>query len=71
MGPIVAQLALNRKLWGLHPIFPLSLLYRYLAEDNRVEAQPPIIMGNEAKYRVMALVSYCIHMGVREFLVRW
>ena len=55
VGPVAVCLALTGKLWGLHPVFYISLLCRYEPGGDRVEPLPPIVIDEEEEYKVEAL----------------
>ena len=58
VGPVAVHLALTRKLWGLHPVFHVSLLRRYKPGGDGVEPPPPIAVDEEEEYEVKALFAH-------------
>ena len=55
---MAVHLALTRKLWGLHPVFHVSLLHRYKPGGDGVKPPPPIVVDEEEEYEVKALLSH-------------
>ena len=58
VGPVAVLLVLTRKLWGLHPVFYISLLCRYKPGGDGFEPPPPILVDEEEEYEAKALFSY-------------
>ena len=58
VGPMAMHLAFTGKLWGLHPVFHVSLLGRYKPSGDGVEPPPPIVVDEEEEYEVEALLSH-------------
>ena len=58
VGPVAVCLALTGKLQGLHPLFHVSLLYRYKPAGDRVAPPPPFVVDKEEEYEVEPLISH-------------
>ena len=58
VGPVAVCLALTRKLRGLHPVFHVSLVFRYKPGGDGVKPQPPIVVDKEEEYKVKALLAH-------------
>ena len=58
VDPVAVQLPLTGKLQGLHQIFHVSLLRRYKPSGDGVEPLPPIVVDQEEKYEVKALLAH-------------
>ena len=71
VGPVAVRLELTGKLQGLHPVFYVSLLWRYKPGGDRVKPPPPIVVDGEEEYEVEALFSHQLQWGIREYLVCW
>ena len=71
MGPGAVHLALTRKLWGLHPVFHISLLRRNKPSGDGVEPPPPIIVDDKEEYKVEAQLAHRLQRGARQYLVCW
>ena len=71
VGLVAVHLALTRKLWGLHPVFHVSLLCRYEPSGDGVEPPPPSVVDEEEEYEVKALLAHRLCQGARLYLVCW
>ena len=69
MGPVAVCLALTGKLRGLHPVFHISLLCRHKPGGDGIEPPPTIVVDEEEKYEVEALIAHRLHRGARQYLV--
>ena len=49
VGSAAVCLVLTRKLWGLHPVFHVSLLHWYEPGGDGVGPSPPIVVDKEEK----------------------
>ena len=58
VGLVAVHLALTGKLWGLHPVFHVSLLHRYEPSGVGLKPPPPIVVNKEEEYKVEALISH-------------
>ena len=58
VAPMAVHLALTGKLWGLYPVFHISLLHRYKPSGDGLEPPPPIVTYEEEEYEVKALFSH-------------
>ena len=57
-GSVAVHLELTGKLWGLHPVFHVSLLCRYKLSGDGVEPPPPTVVDEEEEYKVKALLAH-------------
>ena len=58
VGPVSVHLALTGNLWGLHPVFHVSLLRRYEPGGNGFAPPLPIVVDEEEEYKVEALLAH-------------
>ena len=54
---MAVHLALTGKLWGLHPVFHVSLLCRCESGGDGVKPLPPIVVDEKEEYKVKALLA--------------
>ena len=47
VGSVAVHLALTGKLWGLHPVFHISLIHSYEPSGDRIKPPTPIVVDKE------------------------
>ena len=52
VGPVAVYQILTGKLWGLHPVFHISLLRKYEPRGDGVKPPPPIVVDEDDEYAI-------------------